>query len=88
MSAEAKRRLEKLVIKKGGFKTMGQKIDLREDLDKEILRALLLKEGQVYKLSGDREILSDKDLEILCDRLVTCRDVWYDVIANKNLIQE
>ncbi|KAK4235583.1 SNF2 family N-terminal domain-containing protein [Achaetomium macrosporum] len=68
MSADAKRRLEKLVIKKGGFRTMGQKLDLREDLDKEMLRALLLKDGQVYKFSGDREVLSDKDLDVLCDR--------------------
>lgn len=68
MSADAKRRLEKLVIKKGGFRTMGQKLDMREDLDKETLKALLLKDGQVYKFSGDKEILSEKDLEVLCDR--------------------
>jgi ATP-dependent DNA helicase len=68
MSADAKRRLEKLVIKKGGFRTMGQKLDLREDLDKEMLRALLLKDGQVYKFSGDKEVLSDQDLQVLCDR--------------------
>ncbi|EAQ87723.1 hypothetical protein CHGG_04342 [Chaetomium globosum CBS 148.51] len=68
MSADAKRRLEKLVIKKGGFRTMGQKIDMREDLDKETLQALLLKDGQVYNFSGDKEVLSDKDLDVLCDR--------------------
>ncbi|KAK3306732.1 SNF2 family N-terminal domain-containing protein [Chaetomium strumarium] len=68
MSADAKRRLEKLVIKKGGFRTMGQKLDLREDLDKELLRALLLKDGQVYKFSGNQEVLSDQDLHVLCDR--------------------
>ncbi|KAK3323807.1 SNF2 family N-terminal domain-containing protein [Cercophora scortea] len=68
MSADAKRRLEKLVIKKGGFRTMGQKIDMREDLDKETLQALLLKDGQVYKFSGDKQFLTDRDLEILCDR--------------------
>ncbi|OLN95810.1 putative ATP-dependent helicase IRC5 [Colletotrichum chlorophyti] len=68
MSADAKRRLEKLVIKKGGFKTMGQKMDLKEDLDKETLKTLLLKDGQVFKYSGDHEILNDKDLEVLCDR--------------------
>lgn len=68
MSADAKRRLEKLVIKKGGFRTMGQKLDLREDLDKETLRALLLKDGLVYKFSGDKEVLSDHDLKVLCDR--------------------
>ncbi|RBR12762.1 uncharacterized protein FIESC28_08464 [Fusarium coffeatum] len=67
-SADAKRRLEKLVIKKGNFKTMGQKMDMREDLDPESLRALLLKDGQVYKVSGGEEVLSDSDLDILCDR--------------------
>lgn len=68
LSADAKRRLEKLVIKKGGFKTMGQKMDLREDLDAESLKALLLKDGEVYQMSGGEEILSDKDLKVLCDR--------------------
>ncbi|KAL2267156.1 hypothetical protein VTJ83DRAFT_4433 [Remersonia thermophila] len=68
MSADAKRRLEKLVIKKGGFRTMGQKIDLREELDRDTLRSLLLKDGQVYEFSGDKEILSDEDIRVLCDR--------------------
>ncbi|KAI0165615.1 SNF2 family N-terminal domain-containing protein [Xylariaceae sp. FL1272] len=68
MSADAKRRLEKLVIKKGGFKTMNQKLDSNEDIDKEELKALLLKDGEVYKHSGGDKILSDEDLEILCDR--------------------
>jgi ATP-dependent DNA helicase len=68
MSADAKRRLEKLVIKKGGFRTMGQKIDMRETLDRDTLQALLLKDGEVYNVSGDREILSDADLAILNDR--------------------
>jgi ATP-dependent DNA helicase len=71
MSADAKRRLEKLVIKKGGFRTMGQKLDMREDLDKDTLRALLLKDGQVYKYSGGEEIISDQDLAVLCDRYCT-----------------
>lgn len=66
--SDAKRRLEKLVIRKGGFKTMGQKMDMREELDRDTLKALLLKDGQVYKFSGHREILSDQDLEVLCDR--------------------
>ncbi|EEU42957.1 SNF2 family DNA-dependent ATPase [Fusarium vanettenii 77-13-4] len=68
LSADAKRRLEKLVIKKGGFKTMGQKMDLREDLDPESLRALLLKDGEVYRVSGGEEVLSESDLDVLCDR--------------------
>ncbi|KAH9993149.1 SNF2 family N-terminal domain-containing protein [Xylariaceae sp. FL0662B] len=68
MSADAKRRLEKLVIKKGGFRTMGQKLDNNETLDKETLQTLLLKDGEVYKYSGGDEILSDEDLAVLCDR--------------------
>lgn len=74
MSADAKRRLEKLVIKKGNFKNIGQKKDLSEDLDKETLRSLLLKDGEVFQFSGDKTIISDTDLEILCDRYVgpTC----------------
>ncbi|KFY23854.1 hypothetical protein V493_05588 [Pseudogymnoascus sp. VKM F-4281 (FW-2241)] len=68
MSAGAKRRLEKLVIKKGGFRTMGQKMDNKEDLDAAELRKLLLRDGQVYTYKGGDEILSDADLEILCDR--------------------
>lgn len=43
-------------------------MDLREDLDPESLRALLLKDGQVYKVSGGEEVLSDSDLDVLCDR--------------------
>ncbi|EPE06385.1 iswi chromatin-remodeling complex atpase isw2 [Ophiostoma piceae UAMH 11346] len=81
MSADAKRRLEKLVIKKGGFRTMGQKMDAKktdgdvknedtkDELDAETLRSLLLKDGQVYTLSEDnREVLSERDLDVLCDR--------------------
>lgn len=68
MSADAKRRLEKLVIKKGSFKTMGQKLDGHEELDKETLRALLLKDGEVYRHSGGDRIFTDEDLDVLCDR--------------------
>lgn len=67
-SADAKRRLEKLIIQKGGFKTMGQKVSRTEDLDPEMLRALLLKDGQVYKAAGGDDVLSDGDLDVLCDR--------------------
>ena len=68
MSADAKRRLEKLVIKKGGFRTMGQKLDNTEGMSEEALKALLLKDGEVYKYSGGDEILSEADIDILCDR--------------------
>lgn len=73
MSADAKRRLEKLVIKKGGFRTMGQKLDPNEELDKETLAALLLKDGEVYQHSGDDQIFSDEDMDVLCDRYVFFR---------------
>jgi len=68
LSADAKRRLEKLVIKKGGFKSMGQKMDNSEGMSKEALKALLLKDGEVYKYSGGDTILSEEDLDTLCDR--------------------
>ncbi|KAI1361774.1 SNF2 family N-terminal domain-containing protein [Xylaria arbuscula] len=68
LSADAKRRLEKLVIKKGGFKNMSQKLDNSEDIDKETLKALLLKDGEIYKHSGGDKILSEEDIEILLDR--------------------
>ncbi|KAI0520811.1 SNF2 family N-terminal domain-containing protein [Xylaria bambusicola] len=68
LSADAKRRLEKLVIKKGGFKNMSQKLDTAEDIDKETLKALLLKDGEVYKHSGGDKILSKEDIETLLDR--------------------
>jgi ATP-dependent DNA helicase len=77
-SAGAKRRLEKLVIRKGGFKNLGQKMEASadgevkvsgaDDLDAEALRALLLKDGQVYETTGGDELLSDADLDALCDR--------------------
>ncbi|KAM0177692.1 hypothetical protein ACHAPC_008697 [Botrytis cinerea] len=68
MSADAKRRLEKLVIKKGGFKTMGQKMDTKEGMSADALRALLLKDGEVYTCKEDDEILTEEDLDTLCDR--------------------
>lgn len=71
-SAEAKRRLEKLVIRKGTLKTMGRTPgEGLTDFDKEALRALLLKDGEVYRYSGDQEILSDADIATLMDRYVS-----------------
>jgi ATP-dependent DNA helicase len=64
MSADAKRRLEKLVIKKGGLKSKEEE----EHLDQESLKALLLKDGERYKFSGEKEVLSEEDLAVLCDR--------------------
>lgn len=68
MTADAKRRLEKLVIRRGTYKTLGQKKDLHEELDKETLRHLLLKDGEIYKFSDNQDILSSKDLKVLLDR--------------------
>ena len=68
LSADAKRRLEKLVIKKGGFKTMHQKMETEDGMSKEALKALLLKDGEVFRYKGGDEILSDADLDVLTDR--------------------
>ncbi|KKA28994.1 hypothetical protein TD95_004146 [Thielaviopsis punctulata] len=69
-SADAKRRLEKLVIRKGNLKTLTQSVEGRMgvELDKETLRALLLKDGRVYEYAGGEDVLSEKDLDTLCDR--------------------
>ncbi|TVY83360.1 Lymphocyte-specific helicase [Lachnellula suecica] len=67
-SAEGKRRLEKAVIKKGGFKTMGQKIDNEGGMSEDDWKTLLLKDGQVYKTGGGDQVLTDEDLDVLCDR--------------------
>lgn len=56
------------MIKKGGFKTMGQKMDSKEDMDAETLKALLLRDGEVYETTGGKEILSEQDLKVICDR--------------------
>ncbi|KAG0649062.1 ATP-dependent DNA helicase DDM1 [Hyphodiscus hymeniophilus] len=63
LDADAKRRLEKLVIKKGG---LNQKLNA-ESLE-DPLKDLLLKDGETYHYSGGEEILSEQDLDILCDR--------------------
>lgn len=47
---------------------MSQKLDSGEDIDKEALKVLLLKDGEIYKHSGGDQVLSDEDIEILCDR--------------------
>lgn len=69
MSADAKRRLEKLVIKKGGYKNLASKMSTDEELQEGDLSTLLEKDGQVYEYSGKKEeILSDADLDAICDR--------------------
>ena len=64
-SAGAKRRLEKLVIKKGNLWSMMQG---ESDVDQEALKALKLKDGEVFRISDRRQILTDGDLAVLCDR--------------------
>ncbi|KUJ16811.1 uncharacterized protein LY89DRAFT_585086 [Mollisia scopiformis] len=68
LSADAKRRLEKLVIKKGGFKTMNQKMENEEGMSEDALKTLLLKDGQVYQYKGGEKILTNEDLDVLTDR--------------------
>lgn len=68
MSADAKRRLEKLVIKKGGYKNLADKMNTKEDMEEKDLRALLEKDGQVFEYTGNEKILSDADLDVICDR--------------------
>ncbi|OAA58670.1 SNF2 family helicase/ATPase PasG [Cordyceps fumosorosea ARSEF 2679] len=71
LAADAKRRLEKLVIRKGGFRTMGQKMeggDGGAGVGEKELEQLLLKDGQVFETTGGEEVLSEADLEVLCDR--------------------
>ncbi|EHL02965.1 putative Lymphoid-specific helicase [Glarea lozoyensis 74030] len=66
-SAEGKRRLEKAVIKKTEFGKGPMTDDTKMQLE---LKQLLLKDGMVFTGTGKNkeEILSDKDLDILCDR--------------------
>lgn len=74
LAADAKRRLEKLVIRKGGFVSMGQKMDSAGDgdggvkVDEKTLEMLLLKDGLVFETSGGEDVLSEEDLSVLCDR--------------------
>ncbi|KAG4024967.1 hypothetical protein MFRU_076g00140 [Monilinia fructicola] len=84
MSADAKRRLEKLVIKKGGFKTMGQKMDTKEGMSADALRALLLKDGEVYTCKEDDEILTEEDLDTLCDRSESAYERAEKGLGNKD----
>ncbi|RDA89451.1 hypothetical protein CP532_6113, partial [Ophiocordyceps camponoti-leonardi (nom. inval.)] len=73
-SADAKRRLEKLVIQNGAFHKKMQlpQQDENNQVKNEVeqddaLRALLLKDGLVYDVAAPH-VLADKDLDALCDR--------------------
>jgi ATP-dependent DNA helicase len=64
LDADAKRRLEKIVIQKGGLL---QKLDNSES-SVDPLKDLLLKDGETYHYSGGDQILSEEDLDTICDR--------------------
>jgi ATP-dependent DNA helicase len=71
-SAEAKRRLEKLVIRKGGVRNdRGRGAQLEKEQEVEELQKLLRRsDGEKFDVeeNGGSKILSGKELEILLDR--------------------
>ncbi|KAH8725673.1 SNF2 family N-terminal domain-containing protein [Phaeosphaeriaceae sp. PMI808] len=71
-SAEAKRRLEKLVIRKGGVRNDGNKgrgNEKEQELE-ELQKLLRRSDGERFDIEGDEagKLLGDKELEILLDR--------------------
>ncbi|KAF2731335.1 SNF2 family helicase/ATPase-like protein PasG [Polyplosphaeria fusca] len=70
-SAEAKRRLEKLVIRKGGVRNdrgRGKQLDKEHEVD-ELQKLLRRSDGESFDVAGTgSKILSDKEMEILLDR--------------------
>ncbi|OQD82160.1 hypothetical protein PENANT_c023G07551 [Penicillium antarcticum] len=66
--ADSKRRLERLVIQKGKFRSLLDPTATSQDVD-ELRRALGENEFERFEVGNDPEsILSNKDLEILTDR--------------------
>jgi ATP-dependent DNA helicase len=67
--AQGKRRLEKLVIQNGKFKSMmaSEDKDAQDNLD-TLTKLLMEKEYERYEARAEGEILSDEDLETLMDR--------------------
>ena len=69
--AEGKRRLEKLVIRKGGLlrgEGGAKKKEDRDDLE-ELQKLLRRDDGEKFDVDeGERHVLSERDLEILTDR--------------------
>lgn len=68
--AEGKRRLEKLVIRKGGLRETGARNQgQREELD-ELQRLLRREDGEKFDVgdAGECRVLGERDLEILTDR--------------------
>lgn len=70
-SAEAKRRLEKLVIRKGGVRnsTGGRGVDKEQEVE-ELQRLLRRSDGEKYDIKGEGEgeLFSEEELAILLDR--------------------
>lgn len=69
-SAEAKRRLEKLVIRKGGVRNNAGKGMEKEQEVEELQKLLRRSDGERFDIAGEGEgkLFSDKELEILLDR--------------------
>ncbi|KAF1994024.1 ISWI chromatin-remodeling complex ATPase ISW2 [Amniculicola lignicola CBS 123094] len=71
-SAEAKRRLEKLVIRKGGVRNdggRGKQMEKEQEVE-ELQKLLRRSDGEAFdiKEGGGANLLSNKELEILLDR--------------------
>ncbi|KAF2193274.1 SNF2 family helicase/ATPase-like protein PasG [Zopfia rhizophila CBS 207.26] len=71
-SAEAKRRLEKLVIRKGGVRNdrgRGKQLEKEQEVE-ELQRLLRRTDGEKFDVAGNggSNLLSEKELEILLDR--------------------
>lgn len=68
-SAEAKRRLEKLVIRKGGVRHGAGKEEKGQEVE-ELQRLLRRSDGERFDIGGEGEgrLFDDKELEILLDR--------------------
>lgn len=69
-SAEAKRRLEKLVIRKGGVRNSASKGADKEQEVEELQKLLRRSDGEKFDVAGEIEgkLFSDRELEILLDR--------------------
>ena len=83
LDADAKRRLEKIVIKKGG---LHQKLHNSEN-SVDPLQDLLLKDGETYHYSGGDQILSEEDLDIICDRSDTAYERASQGLGNAKLFK-
>lgn len=76
-AAEGKRRLEKLVIRKGGLKEDARSRQGKEEFE-ELQKLLRRSDGQKFDLNSETAVLSEQDLKILIDR----SDEAYERAAN------